>query len=276
MTIAPAIFLGGIGVHARAMLNGWDFVENDPKTEASILRYGQFLGQIAPGLREGHIESTRDAATKWVANYQNGTLPDLNPIAYDDTTSDGVKSQIFLAKSRLCALLSSHATKSLQEGNSAEGMKDLTIWIKLGDAGKFSDFISLFNGTTEQRRVIYLVEKYRNKFSKDQLRTIASELDQIKHDQKAVERLTVITKHNFLTYRNRHGDPPLSIEDSSLVSELPALVKGDALEAVQSIKQRGIASNDTSIPNFVSGVRLGIASQANLDVKIAEFKKSLD
>lgn len=277
MTIAPAIFVGGIAVHARAMLDGWEFVENDPATEKSIQAYGPFVKDTIATLRETHEPSALCAlGQRWVSASKDGTLKSLVSISYEDTTSDGVKAQIFTTRASLGNALMQACRKAVAKQDYHAAATCATTSLQLANVGKYSDFIGMYNSATEQRRTLVLVEGHLKELPQSDKLALRLALKEASDTNRPLlEKMTWTQKHNYLLWRDRREFPQLSIEDSKLVSEVPVMLDGDYAVAVQNLRQRALASKDKTVPSYVSSVRLGIVSQLSLQKEIKEIEEKL-
>src|SRR5690349_2313652 len=89
MVVAPAVFLVGLGVHARAMDRDYDFVANDGATEIHIQAYVPYVRAFeALRARSSAMrpETVRTVTDRWICGWLSCKLRPLPPIAYDDTS----------------------------------------------------------------------------------------------------------------------------------------------------------------------------------------------
>lgn len=277
MTIAPAIFMGGLAVHARAMFDGWEFIENDTSVEAKIQAYRPLVHQAEMTLHETpSATELQKLASSWTESYANGKVVDLEPISYEDTSSDGVKSQIFSARSAVGNALLQDARHQIETRHLKVAVEDIRAAIRIANTGKYSDFVSIYNSSTEQRRAIYLLKNIFPKLSPSDRANMLDFLHaNTTFDQKRAQKLALIQKHNYLAWRSRQDYPNLSIIDTKTLAEIPVLLKGDVAVAAATFRERAFASRDRTVPQFTSSVRLGIVSQLSLEKLVKELDQSV-
>jgi len=273
MVSAPAFFVLGLGVHARMFSSHYDIVRDDPHSEAEILAYVPYLRQSKAFVaRDPHatVAEARRVAEAWVSGAGKGDLKPLSPVAFEDTSSDGAKSQIFDTKSQIATRLINGIGESARSGNTRRAVQDAVLVVKLADILKYSDFISLFNCAGEQRRALHQIEAMSSKLSLADCQVIADALPDTKPQPARIDRMVRRSKQMFLTWRERRGYEPLSIEDTQLLSEIPALVRNDNAVALREMRDRIYASKDDHVPTYCSSVRLGVGAQELLNQDITK------
>ncbi|HTQ10331.1 MAG TPA: hypothetical protein VMI31_09695, partial [Fimbriimonadaceae bacterium] len=166
MLCAPAVFLVVIGVHGRTIARDYEFVANDPATEAKIQAYVPYVRGCRALLSrpvDPNGDLVRRFVTQWVCGQEQGKLSDLNPISYDDVSTDGLKGQVFESRNLLAGRLSSWIVDSLQKGRVHQAVTDTILFLKLNNVAKWSDFASLYYSATEQRRGLMMLNPYAAK-----------------------------------------------------------------------------------------------------------------
>lgn len=277
MVFAPALFLVGIGINARTLSTDYEFVSNDSRTECRIQAYVPYLRSavktLSPAHRASEDEITR-IAQYWVEGAERGELRALNPIAYDDTSSDGAKGEVFDARSRIAGRLINRIPDEMT-GNLHKAVTDTVLAVRLASILKYSDFVSLFNCSTEQRRAIQHIEPYVSSLDPADKQALREVLPSLGPCQKTVDVMMSRSKQLFLAWRNNCGFPPLSIEDTQLLSDVPAVIRDGNAVAMRQLRDRIFASKDDHVPTFCSSLRLGIGSQALLEADVRKLSALL-
>src|SRR5579862_8871208 len=145
MVFAPAVFLVGLGAHARISTTDYEFIANDYYTEQLVLAYVPYLrasSDFIGGAPNGGVEAARKAASLWISGAEKGELKPLNPIAYEDTSSEGAKSQVFETQSKITARLIRGVASEIQGGDYHSATLDVILVVKLSGTTKYSDFVS--------------------------------------------------------------------------------------------------------------------------------------
>lgn len=277
MVFAPALFLVGIGVNARSLSTDFEFVSNDSRTERHIQAYVPYLRDAEKALTPAH-RASEDEITKiareWVDGALRGDLRSLNPIAYDDTSSDGAKSEIFDVRSRIAGRLINRIPDEMA-ADRHKAVTDTVLAIRLASILKYSDFISLFNCASEQRRAIQHIEPFATSLDPADKQALREVLPTLGSCQKTVDVMTSRSRELFLAWRNSRGFPPLSIEDTQLLSDVPAVIRNGNAVAMRQLRDRIFASKDDHVPTFCSSLRLGIASQSLLEGDVRKLSALL-
>lgn len=278
MVFAPAIFLAGIGVHARGLNNEFDIVADDPLHERQIMAYVPYLRNspdFVVRLPRAPVSSARECARRWVQGAESGSLRPLNPIAYEDTSSDGPKSQIFEVCGRVQGRLLAGIGNSVETGDLHQATQDAILSIKLANVLKWSDFISLFNAATQQRRALRQIAPAIDRLSPADRKALLAAIPNLGADPHTMRSMAQRSRSLFLSYRRRRGYEPLSIEDTQLLSDIPAIVKEGNAVALRQMRDRMLASTDDVMPTYCSAVRLGYTAQNSLDRELTALRRRL-
>src|SRR5579862_2066161 len=225
MLCAPGAFLIAIGIHGRTVPHNFEFVANDPLTEHRIQAYVPYISTDAaacPGRGDGP-DLARNAALKWICGAQRGDLTPLNPVSYDDTSTDGLKSEIFDVQARIASELVQSVAGSLQSHELHNAASDAALVLRLENVLKCSDFASLFRCSTQQRHTLEMLRPYAGIMSESDRRALKDAVSTLVPNSRILERMVTRSQKLFLKWRQRTGCEPLSIEDSRLLSEIPAL-----------------------------------------------------
>ncbi len=292
MVCAPAIFLVGLGVHARSIADDFETVANDFRTEASIQAYVPFVRDAQAALKEEasdqrhwrHQDSDsgspvsfeqsrptqiRVVAREWLAGAQRGRLKPLTPIAYEDNSSEGLKSQIFEAQTRMASILIDAGERDASAGDNHSAIADTALACRLSQILKHSDFVSLFDCANLQRRALIHLAVFEKGSSAADRKIIASVAREARTNTALVERMTSKSKQLFFSWCQRTGLPQLSIQDTEFLASIPVLVRDDKAVAIDAMKPRLLASREGYVKDYYSSVRLGLHAQAQLDKAIA-------
>lgn len=275
MVVAPALFLIGIGVHARTMERDFERLANDPRTESHIQAYAPLLletrtvSQDDVRHRPGRL---RQIAERWIDGARDGHLRPLRPIAYEDTSTEGVKAQVFEAQGRLVALLTLAIDRDLAAHRPSDAARDAITAMETANTLKYSDFLSLYNCANQQRHILIRVQKLLPDLPPvDRARLLEATRTMIA-EPKVLDGMANQSRVLFLSWRDRQGYPNLAIEDTRLLSEIPAMIESDDPLTLQAIRRRVVASNDDFVPTYYSALRLGIEAQRELEISVKAGK----
>jgi hypothetical protein len=279
MAFAPAVFLIGIGARGRTFSTDYNFVANDPCTERRIQAYVPYLRKypsfVTSG-RFGDLGLARAAAASWIEGAGRGDLKPLAPICYDDTSSDGGKSTIFEFEAKVANRLEFAITEEVKQGNYHEAATDSLLVIGMSSILKYSDFFSVYHCASEQRRVVLFIEEIAGHLTPDDRRALSTALSQVTTDQATIATMIGRQQEFFIGWRAKSGFQPLSIEDTQLLSDIPALAQDGSLVAMHELRSRVLASKDNHLPAYCSSLRLGVGAQDRVDQDARRLRKQLD
>jgi hypothetical protein len=279
MVLAPALFLAGIGVNARSISTEFDTVRNDSRSDAQIFAYVPYMRECQAPLRhdsESDLRLAMRTAKDWIAGAQEGKLKPLLPSAYEDTSSEGVKSQVFDAKSTLEGRIISGIQDKVEAGKFEEATRCTVTALELGEILKYSDFISLYNCASEQRRALLAIQPCVDRLSPDQRERIRIAVRRVQTNSDQVDRMVRRSRNLFLAWRVRNHYQPLPIEDTRMLAEIPAIIKGEGAASMTQLRDRMFVTTDRSVPSYFSSVRLGVCASNWLDGDREELLATLD
>jgi hypothetical protein len=271
MVFAPAIFLVGLGVHARSLSDNFNFVANDPGRERAVLAYVPYLKKsdgFVDWTQNQSFEEARRVAKIWIEGAEQGKLKPLTPVAFEDTSSEGAKSEIFQVSSRIVTRLLQGVTRSIAAKNYHEATEDVVLAVRLANVLKHSDFISLFNNATAQRRGIQEIVEVADHLTAEDREKISELLPITQTKTELISKMLKRSRQLFVSWRERRGYQPLSIEDTQLLADVPALVENGNAVAQQRLRNRMFASQDDYVPTYFSSIRIGVNAQELLHKEI--------
>ena len=199
----------------------------------------------------------------------------LAPVCYDDVSTDGNKNQIFETRNRVAGRLSADVADALQRHSIHDAVIDSILVLRLDDVAKCSDFASLYCSATEQRRALFLLRPYVNQMSADDRKSIECAIRSLDLSRSTLDKMMDRSKQLFLTWRERTGCEPLSIEDTHLLSDIPALADDVDSAKLLQFRNRVLACKDDHLPVYCSTVRLGITAQEHLGQEVRRIKRLL-
>ncbi len=259
MVFAPVTLILGVAVESRTYSDGFLPVMLSPVQMERMNAYIPLVQRTNVVLRDkasqDRPEALRLVAGDWVKAIDEGKLKDLPPIAFDDSTIDGLKASIFECKTMFARRLSRFGLRSAKAQDSESAAADMILALRLSEAGKFSDLHSVLSSAAQQRLCLKTIDELLPKLSKPTLETVRRTICDLQADQRPVSGLETLAKRQYLDWIRRQQKTPLAIED---IGKSPAF----GTTASASL----VAGADDSVPPFVS-----VAGEADqLQAKLVE------
>lgn len=216
MVAMPALFMLGLGFKARTDQDPFEFVCPTPKQNTAILAYANVVRDSAKvpldPFTAAQARSTRRIAREWVAGADSGELQPLQPVSFDDSMRDGIKSEIMTRNSTTASSILYLAAMEAEDHNWNRAIQDAILGMRVGDVIKYSDYSTVLQGAIYDRRglkiletaVPHLAPQNRLKLRKD-LVFVTPNRDRL-HAVVEIERLV------FLQYVNRMNPKSTPIE----------------------------------------------------------------
>jgi len=117
----------------------------------------------------------RQVTDRWIAGHQRKELDDIVQVAADDDASDGLKSEILMARCRLTSALRRLAEAELASGDRRAATQDLIRGIQLSRVFRYSDLVSAQQGTHDETVILRKMRTFNLSVSAAQASLIRGE-----------------------------------------------------------------------------------------------------
>jgi hypothetical protein len=165
LVFSPAILMLAVAIDARFSEDPFTLPEDPPSQNERIAAYAEAVRTTASLInmspRALDTRQVEQVADFWVQRLRGGYLLPLYSSSRSETIDDGVKAQIFRAKSRVCSLLFSAAVKHLKATHFRAASADLLAAVELGEAVKYADFRALTASAAHQKKCLDLLLRLR-------------------------------------------------------------------------------------------------------------------
>jgi hypothetical protein len=111
-------------------------------------------------LGRDELDSTgqvRHIAQEWIKGAEDGQLGPLQPVSYDDTTRDGVKSEITMRNGAVASQLLYVAGHEIDLHQYMKSISDAAMGMRVANVIKYSDYPSLLQSDIYVRRGFRLI-----------------------------------------------------------------------------------------------------------------------
>ena len=255
MVAAPAIFLAGIGIHARTFVDPFQFTD----TTNDQARMNAYLGIVREShdklgyLRKADRQDVRDVAAKWIEGYHSGRLQPLVPVAYDEMVPTGAKDQIVDALSSTYRHLTRQADEEIEEGKNDIAAQDLATSIKLVQTVKFSSFAIDFRCSIWQKSALKRIGEIYSKLSPATKASIEKVLDELanENDREELLRISSNAKHIYFEAMHRQEEAETAMLSAEKVVPSRSFFELPALAKERVLAQNGMGGQDLITDMFV-------------------------
>lgn len=127
--LAPILFFSYVAYCSRVNVDRFHVVEMGTAAHAKVSQYIPAVRAVSD-LHLGSPEVASDdeirrVGRSWIREWRAGVLADLPQTCYEDTTVDGVKGQIVVARNQLHRSLIEAAHRARDAGDEAQAVEDL-------------------------------------------------------------------------------------------------------------------------------------------------------
>ncbi len=264
-----------IGVFARSASPNYNFVACDSKQSSAITAYIPLVRATRAAIRSSFSASpevSRRIAHQWIDGANAGVLGPLEPCAFDDTSREGLKSDIIHANIRVAEALALVASHEKQIGQPDLAAKDAALGALTLQVTKFSDFSSVSICSMVQRRCLREIKDVALRISPTTRAQVERQLQTIRDDDSRLSLMAIRTRQLFLQYRLRHGVTVAKVEATQKAISPDEFTQASNLEVVaQRIRASQSVWQYQQVSEFLSDVRLGYQAQADTDRKVDEL-----
>lgn len=262
MVAMPAMFLLGLGVKARTEHDPFEFVQPTPRQNEAILAYRHVVADSADiqvdKYRIPVLEATRKLAREWVDGARSGALIPLQPVSFDDSMRDGVKSEIMNRNSAVASAMLLNASIEFDSRQYEKGIQDALLGMEVSNVIKYSDYSTVMQGAIYDRRGLRLIDEALTRVSPQTRLAVRKDLALVRPDADRFQAIQEVERIVFLDYINRMSPESTPIE---------AIDPADAgkFEAAGHLHGRLLASaRDDTLPASKEAQRMAQEGEAEV------------
>jgi hypothetical protein len=234
VAIAPAVLMGGIGIHARTYEDPYEWTDShaDHERISSYIPIVRKTNELLASRKSAQENQARLLAREWQNGAKSGRLQLLVPISSREMVEVGMKAEIFSATVLVSRRLIEFADQDIAAGRIDEGVENLVLASNTLGVLKNSDFITLFRSCTLQSHVLKRLEPVAHLATERRRRDIARCVVAVRVDARTIEAMRKRTRKLIVMAALNQvdeGDPadaPLISPAASYLSE-PAHAKTD-------------------------------------------------
>lgn len=255
LAVSPAILMAGIGIHARAYVDPFDWpsvVEDHFRTSAYIPLVVETQNLLANPSDVSRSEVPRLAA-KWVDGAKSGHLRPLVATTLDENPSAGNKGKVISVNYQLARCLVKYSDSEIAAGNYHRAATNLVLASDSLNCVKYSNFLSLYRVSLAQHNILVRIRIVYSKATPQTRKILAQAMLRMNSDDESADRLTRHTarliNNEIQSFREVHlGDRPgETSQESNTLFEQPALAKSNGLASETELESIELASPNLSL-----------------------------
>ena len=218
-------------------------------------------------------KTARMLAFRWLEGAKVGLLQPLEPVAYEDSSRDGVKNEIVNANINVAEALNNVSDEERGNGQWNAAAKDAMLAASTLEVTKFFDFASLAVCSMVQRRSLSIVASELPQLSLEVKTQVTREALALRASDDQLGQMALKARTDLLQYELRRGydvrrvaATQKQISVGQFREPLPMLVK--------SLKTEMVAAKDLLSPELFTDMRLGYLSALETDRKVDGLVKA--
>lgn len=266
LTLLPVLALACVGIDARLGFDRFDPPQMTSKQFDDVARYIPYLQSADKIIGGDAIDAdprlVEAEALRWIAGKKANELVELLPVANDDISLEGPKSDIFVARNTMARMLFRKAQQP-QTGTPDEHVWWLLTALRLLEVGKYSDLNSVYSSNIAQRRILPALESIGLALPKPQQVELAGELAALQDSARPLDPIVALAEQQYKAWVEVHGAPVDVIERPGMMS----LVADDHGLPIPE-RDRRLASRITDVtttaPRYIATTKVALTSSASL------------
>lgn len=282
MAVAPFVLLAGIGVQSRTYADDYQPVSSSPEHDQATLAYRDEVIAtrhiLAQPTSPDRTRALRRLAARWTEGAKSGRLKTLRPVAYDDTSMEGVRGDITGLTVRLTVELTILGRREHDAGELQTAAEHYLRALRVAEVTKYFDFQSVTKGAMAQRRTVTLLTQLIPSLPEDERIKVADALTELQNGQRSLSDIGILTRRQYLEASAREGRQPLGIEAAPQMVTYRQLFQGDRpdQEKITELRSLMLVSNrGPDQPEFVSVASIALQTQTHLVDDLESLTKTL-
>lgn len=150
LALSPAVVTAGLAIHCRTFKDEYEWAAYTPAQQIGLLRYQDLVARTTLATKSGDLKAMLPLVDEWRATAQDDRGLPMVAVALDDTSADGVKSEIFASFDKL---ISTCAAKCAKEKDKDSAMKLMAL-LDASESFKYHDPFAFTTTCVTQRKVL--------------------------------------------------------------------------------------------------------------------------
>ncbi len=209
--ILPFAFLAFVGIRGRISESDYQVVEYGRVNAERLYAYGPYVKSaemlaLRPA-REVTDEELTQVTQSWIDAYADGQLEDVLPARLSDIGETGPKQEILRARALLARKMESRMIDATRRKDYSEASHWAVLMLRLGEVGKFSDFVHMGESGLYQISALRVAEDIAPELSATERNVMWEAMQDTKDNNASLRRLwhhmELLGAHEL---RERHGD----------------------------------------------------------------------
>jgi hypothetical protein len=222
LVISPILLIAGITVNARTRVETYSPVQYSNSLNRQIAAYIEPVRLVEEACANGsHMASpprVRQIGITWRNMTRQGTLVPLHPEHADDSSREGIKSQVRQAADELASALLYCAHRSLREGKPFQAAEDAMLAVEAVQGVKYSDLFALGLFAVRENASLVVLNQALPMLSQSERLNIAQRLEAVKEQAKPLANIVIATHR--AQRKGMEDFPPLARPHFELALEL--------------------------------------------------------
>jgi len=274
---APLFVMATIGVKARSELTDFEFITCSADQNRAIDSYVDIVRKTEATIPEATTAPpvpVRKLATEWIDDSRNGTLKPLVPVSFDDSTRDGVKSEIVRANLRVAECLSDFSEEERLDGHYWIAAQDAVLGARVAEVTKYADFASLSTAGLSERRSMTMLSKCFTHLTPAQRRWAASGLSVCKARNSTIADMAETARLVYIRHLVQNGAEVSHIAEMQRSIGEQQEYRADLKTLAQQIRQQLKVDGDVEETSLLADIRMGCVAALESNQKIANLQRA--
>lgn len=193
--VSPFILVLGLTVQARTRVESFVPDQYSVQMNRKIIAYSEPVRlvetAVANGFSQADPNQMRKVAETWRNMSRAGTLQPLMPETREDSTREGIKSQIRKAADDLSSALQYVAKQEIKAGRYFEAANDAILSVEAIQGFKYSDLYSVGMLSVRQNGALQIVQSAGPNLNAEERDALKSRLMAIRQNEKPLAELVL-------------------------------------------------------------------------------------
>jgi hypothetical protein len=239
LLLVPVVGSAGLVLSRRSETKEYEFVSASDQAHEKVMQYSKLTSSILQVERQlpapERVAPLNKLATQWIQAADSGQLQRLEPVAYDDTSLEGIKNQVFRAAAIVASTLSSDALDKADRGRYAEATGEIVSAFQVLETMWGNDVVSVPMANQGERRIFFVFKSFASHLAKsERVRVLDMISNSIaKHDLVAIASRA---RSQYVALADRDGFEKVSRSDERLLDSLESEI-ANAVDPEARLKQ---------------------------------------
>jgi hypothetical protein len=269
LVACPFLFCGWLAFNSRIYKDSFEVQCGTQDQDARVFAYEPYVSEESLLLESNHhsVERARvlSLACRWDDAVHRGQLQPLSPVSFEDNCTEGVRGDIFRAKSQIVSYLLDDAGRLINKHCTCDAVDEVLLAVRLSQSLKYGDLDSISATSVEERDELSFLSSRASLMCEKSRKDVLDEMTNLSHEHTMMLATTQATSARFYDYQERfRGNVGVSEIRQTAMLERRMREEGRVPKTLNMVRKNYLSDNDDAGLEYLCSLKLAWRSEDDI------------